>query len=280
MIHFLTLFTDGGQLQPDRKRPNMTKHDRSTSILHPADIPAAIGLLTRLPIRVDPTLATQRAAQSAWAWPLAGVVPALIGWGLGVGAVSVGLPPLFAACLALLGQVMVTGALHEDGLADVADGFWGGYERVRRLEIMKDSRIGAYGVIALVVSLGLRATALAAVLTAPGALIALVVIGFSSRLPMVLLMAALPNARGAGLASQVGRPPARTAWIACGVTALVVLILMPHALFPVLAYTGLGAIALAALANAKIGGQTGDVLGASQQISEIIGLAVMVSLIA
>ncbi|NDW52332.1 adenosylcobinamide-GDP ribazoletransferase [Aliiroseovarius sp. PrR006] len=258
----------------------MTKHDRSTSILHPADIPAAIGLLTRLPIRVNTTLATQRAARSAWAWPLAGIVPAIIGWVMGFGAVSVGLPPLFAACLALLGQIMVTGALHEDGLADVADGFWGGYERDRRLEIMKDSRIGAYGVIGLVLSLGLRASALAVLLPHPGALSALIVIAVSSRLPMVLLMAAMPNARGAGLASQVGRPPARTAWIACGVTALVVLILMPVALFPLVAYIGLGALTLAVLANTKIGGQTGDVLGASQQISEIIGLAVIVSLIA
>ena len=258
----------------------MTKHDSSMPILHPADIPSAIGLLTRLPIRVDATLATHRAARSAWAWPLAGLVPALIGWGLGTLAVSVGLPLLFAACLALLGQVMVTGALHEDGLADVADGFWGGYERDRRLEIMKDSRIGAYGVIGLVLSLGLRASSLAVLLTAPGVLSALVVIGVSSRLPMVLLMSALPNARGAGLASQVGRPPAITAGIACGVTALVVLIIMPSALLPLVACIGLGAAALAALAKAKIGGQTGDVLGASQQISEIIGLAVMVSLIA
>lgn len=225
-------------------------------------------------------LATGRAALSAWAWPLAGLVPALIGWALGVGAVSVGLPPLFAACLALLGQIMVTGALHEDGLADVADGFWGGFDRDRRLEIMKDSRIGAYGVIALVLSLGLRASALAVLLTYPGALSALVVIGVSSRLPMVLLMAALPNARGAGLASQVGRPPARTAWMACGATALVVLILMPNALPALVICTGLGAVVLAATAKAKIGGQTGDVLGASQQISEIIALAVLVTLLA
>lgn len=258
----------------------MTKHDRSKHNLHPADIPTAIGLLTRLPIRVDTQLATERAALSAWAWPLAGVVPALIGWGLGVGAVSVGLPPLFAACLALLGQVMVTGALHEDGLADVADGFWGGYDRDRRLEIMKDSRIGAYGVIALILSLGLRVTALALVLTAPAALPALIVIAVSSRLPMVLLMAALPNARGHGLSSQVGRPSPVTAWIASGVSALCALILFPSALPALLVFMGLGTIGLAALAKAKIGGQTGDVLGASQQISEIIGLAVIVTLIA
>lgn len=267
-------------MQPDCKRPNMTKRDSSKQILHPVDIPAAIGLLTRLPMRVDAELARQRAALSAWAWPLAGLLPALIGWALGVGAVSVGLPPFFAACLALGGQIMITGALHEDGLADVADGFWGGYDRDRRLEIMKDSRIGAYGVIALVLSLGLRAAALAVLLTAPSVLPALVVIGVSSRLPMVLLMAALPNARGAGLSSRVGRPPVRTAWMACGVTALLVLTLMPNALFPVLAYIGLGALALAATAKAKIGGQTGDVLGASQQISEIIALAVMIPLIA
>ncbi|WP_424939814.1 adenosylcobinamide-GDP ribazoletransferase [Aliiroseovarius sp. S253] len=257
----------------------MTKHDRSKPILHPADIPAAIGLLTRLPIRVDAELATQRSALSAWAWPLAGLVPALIGWGLGVAALSAGLPMLFAACLALLGQIMVTGALHEDGLADVADGFWGGYDRDRRLEIMKDSRIGAYGVIALILSLGLRASAVAVLLANPGVLSALVVIAVSSRLPMVLLMASLPNARGSGLASQVGRPRAVTAWMASGVTVLIVLIAMPSALLPLLVCIGLGSIALAALAKEKVGGQTGDVLGASQQISEIIGLAVVVSLI-
>ncbi|SMR71776.1 cobalamin-5'-phosphate synthase [Aliiroseovarius halocynthiae] len=258
----------------------MTKRDSSQPILHLADIPAAIGLLTRLPIRVDLTQATQRASLSAWAWPLAGVVPAVIGWGLGCAAISAGLSPLFAACLALLGQIMVTGALHEDGLADVADGFWGGYDRPRRLEIMKDSRIGAYGVIALILSLGLRASALSVLLATSSGLPALIVIAISSRLPMVLLMAAIPNARGHGLASQVGRPPAATAWLASGISALAVLILMPSALPALLVFTGLGTLALTALAKAKIGGQTGDVLGASQQIAEIIGLAVIVSLVA
>lgn len=248
--------------------------------MHPADIIAALGLLTRLPVRVDAARATQRSALSAWAWPLAGLVPALVGWAVGTTAICAGLPSLFAACLMLLGQIMVTGALHEDGLADVADGFWGGYDRARRLEIMKDSRIGAYGVIGLVLILGLRATALAAILNAPAILSALIIVGVTSRLPMVLLMSAQPNARGHGLASQVGRPKAPTVWIASIATALIVLTLAPSALPLLLVCLGLGSIALAATAKAKIGGQTGDVLGASQQISEVIALAVMVSLFA
>ncbi|MCK0143810.1 adenosylcobinamide-GDP ribazoletransferase [Aliiroseovarius sp. F20344] len=257
----------------------MTKHDSSAQITGPiaqfADIPSAIGLLTRLPIRVNTDQATQRAALSAWAWPLAGVIPAIIAWVLAMAAAGLGLPIYFASILAVLGQVMVTGALHEDGLADVADGFWGGFDRARRLEIMKDSRIGAYGVIALILSLGLRITALAAVLEGTYVVQALIVASVSSRLPMVLLMASLPNARGNGLANQVGRPSAATAWLSSSITALVVLVLLPAALPALILFLGVGAIALAALAKTKIGGQTGDVLGASQQISEIIALSVL-----
>lgn len=262
----------------------MTKHDSSPQVTGPiaqfADILSAIGLLTRLPIRVDAGHAMQRAALSAWAWPLAGLVPAIIAWGLATAAAGLGLPLYFAAILAVLGQIMVTGALHEDGLADIADGFWGGFDRARRLEIMKDSRIGAYGVIALIISLGLRITALAAVLEGTHIVQALIVVSVSSRLPMVLLMASLPNARGSGLANQVGRPPAATACLSSAITAVVVLGLLPTALPALILFLGLGAIALAALAKTKIGGQTGDVLGASQQISEIIALSVLAVLLA
>jgi len=123
------------------------------------DIPAAIGLLSRLPVPVDTDLATRRGARAAWAYPLAGLVVGALAGLVAQVALWLGLPPSIAALLALAAMIAITGALHEDGLADSADGLWGGWDRARRLEIMKDSRIGTYGVLALGLTLLLRAAA-------------------------------------------------------------------------------------------------------------------------
>ncbi len=109
---------------------------------------------------MDTVAATARGALAAWAYPLVGVVVGGLGAVTGALALWLGLPAPLAAGLVLLAMIAVTGALHEDGLADTADGFWGGWDRARRLEIMKDSQIGSYGVIALILSLGLRWSAL------------------------------------------------------------------------------------------------------------------------
>ncbi|GHE94806.1 adenosylcobinamide-GDP ribazoletransferase [Aliiroseovarius zhejiangensis] len=243
------------------------------------DLPAAIGLLTRLPVRLDTGAAVKRGARSAWAWPLVGLIPAGLGAAVGLVALGLDLPPLWAALAALVVQIMMTGAMHEDGLADTADGLWGGATRARRLEIMKDSRIGAYGVIALVLSLGLRAAALAVILPSEGAFWALLTVGAVSRTPMVALLAMLPNARSGGLSQTVGRVPRQTLLLALGCTLLVALILTPYALVALFFWTGLSSLLLAALARQKIGGQTGDILGASQQIAEIAALAVFAALL-
>ncbi|MDE9449140.1 adenosylcobinamide-GDP ribazoletransferase [Aliiroseovarius sp. Z3] len=244
-----------------------------------ADIPAAVGLLTRLPIRVDTDAAVKRGARSAWAWPLVGVIPAGLGALVGFAALGLGLPALWAAVAVLVAQVMITGAMHEDGLADTADGLWGGITQTRRLEIMKDSRIGAYGVIALALSLGLRASALAVILPSEGAFWALLVVGIVSRMPMVALMFALPNARDTGLSQSVGRVPQNTLTLAMGCTLLAALILTPYALVALFIWVGLSMVILAIIARQKIGGQTGDILGASQQVAEISALAVFATLL-
>ena len=144
---------------------------------------------------------------------------------------------------------------------------------------MKDSHIGAYGVIALVLSLLLRAALLAAILPADGAFWALLVTGVISRAPMVALMSVMQNARQAGLSQSVGRVPSQTAWLALASAGAVALILTPYAVLALLLWTGLAVVILAGLAQSKIGGQTGDILGASQQVAEIAALAVFAALL-
>ncbi|MEC7763623.1 MAG: adenosylcobinamide-GDP ribazoletransferase [Pseudomonadota bacterium] len=247
---------------------------RSDPLATPGDIPAALALLTRLPIPADHA----RGARAAWAWPLAGAAVGALAALVGGVALWLGLPAPLTAALILTTQIVVTGALHEDGLADVADGFWGGFDTARRLEIMKDSRIGSYGVIALVLSLLARWAALTALIPFGGLFWALVAIGLVSRAPMAVLMAAMPNARGTGLSQTVGRPSQATATLGVILAVLgLFLCLGTDALAPIL-WSAFATLAAAAIAKAKIGGQTGDVLGATQQLCEIAALAALAAI--
>jgi adenosylcobinamide-GDP ribazoletransferase len=186
---------------------------------------------------------------------------------------ALGLPPGVAAALALAAMAAATGGLHEDGLADTFDGLWGGRTPAQRLEIMRDSRVGSFGVLALVLVLLVRWQALAALAAGGGLVAACIAAGALSRAPMAAVMAGLPNARGAGLSQAVGRPAARTALAGAAVAlALGLAALGPGALALAVA-AALPALWLAAVARARIGGQTGDVLGAAQQLGEAAALA-------
>ncbi len=247
-------------------------------LFHLQDLPAALGLLSRFPIRINTELATQRGAYAAWAWPIAGLV---LGAVTGAGAMVflwLGLPIPLAALLTLTLQVLLTGALHEDGLADCADGLWGGYTRERRLEIMKDSRIGAYGVIAIALSLAARLFAIIIVLGAAFPLLSIMAVAVISRLPMAILIGTLPNARGSGLAQSVGQPPLMTVWASVTLALMISGLLLGAALLPVLIWVSLTTLTVALVARQKIGGQTGDILGASQQLAEIASLFTLASL--
>jgi adenosylcobinamide-GDP ribazoletransferase len=159
--------------------------------------------------------------------------------------------------------------LHEDGLADVADSF-GGATRERKLEIMRDSRIGTYGVCALFTSLLLRTGALSTIAEPAFAAPVLVATHMAARSNMALFMRLVPPAREDGLSVGVGRPPRASAVAA----AIIGMVALGIALGPA---AGVVAIALMAAAFAllrwlclrQIGGQTGDVLGALEQMGEI-----------
>jgi adenosylcobinamide-GDP ribazoletransferase len=240
-----------------------------------ADLRTAIGFSTRVPI-ARPTGATGAGlARAAWALPVAGACVGFIAAAVFWLAHTVGLAPLPAAALSIAAALVVTGCLHEDGLADVADGFGGGATRERKLAIMRDSRIGTYGTCALILSLLLRVAALAAVARPTAAISALLAAHIGARAVLPAVMRFVSPARPDGLSAGAGRPPAASVLTAAVVGVLANLILLgPVAgLLAVLAVCA-GALLLAWLSQRQIGGQTGDVLGATEQISEILILLV------
>ncbi len=254
---------------------------RENDILRPrlTDVAVAFALLSRLPLPRLPDAAFAHQARAGWAFGLVGAGVALIAGLVGVSAMWLGLPASAAAGLVLATQIAATGAMHEDGLADTADGLWGGWTRERRLEIMKDSAIGSYGVLALILSVGLRWVALAGLIGAgPGAGIgALVAAAALSRALLPGLMTALPGARVDGLSRRVGVPGRAVSLAALALGLGVAMVGVGAAALPALAFAALSVTGLALLARARIGGQTGDILGAAQQLAEIAVLLVLLA---
>jgi len=240
-----------------------------------AELAVAFGLLTRFPVPRLLLPAVGARSDAVWAYPLVGATVGTLGGAVYWLAHSLSCPPAFAALCALAAMIIATGAMHEDGIADFADGL-AGRTREQRLAIMRDHQIGTYGVIALVLSLAMRATAVTLLARSSAVVAALIAAGAASRLSAVLLMAALPPARTDGLSVSVGRPDARLAAIALGLTFAVCWLLLPFgvALLVVLS-AGLGAAAIGRVALTRLGGQTGDVLGASSQFCECLALAAL-----
>lgn len=234
-----------------------------------ADLVCGIGLLTRLP---TDWLARGRLpysmARSIWCWPLVG---ALLGEAAAIvyaGLLQLGIAHLPAAGWSIALLLLVCGGLHEDGLADMADGCGGGSDRARKLEIMRDSRVGSYGVMALGLALLVRVTALAAM---PGgdALLAMPVAGALARACMVAVLRRLPPARSDGLASSMAYLPVQ-AFVAClclaGCTAALLLPAPRMAAACIVA--AITATLMCRFARWQLGGQTGDVLGATAVVAE------------
>jgi adenosylcobinamide-GDP ribazoletransferase len=253
----------------------------------PDAVMRALGFLSRLPVPArffnEPDKAP---ADDAAAYPLAGVVIALPG-ALALLVTGALTDPLLAAALAVLTTIALTGALHEDGLADAADGFGGGASAERRLAIMKDSAIGAYGVIAVTGSMLLRIVALAAIAEAASPLtaaLAFIAAHGVARAAMVWHWIRLAGARPGGTADAAGQPTpgAMNAALLGGGAVFLLAIVLPAGLSAaaVAGLLVLGATAaFARLCRRMIGGHTGDTIGACEQIAEatlLIGLAMAI----
>jgi adenosylcobinamide-GDP ribazoletransferase len=230
----------------------------------------AITFFTRIPV-ARPAADEWPLAEAAWAFPLVGAGIGAVAAFVFLAAQLVGLGDWPSALLAVLGGLLLTGGLHEDGLADTADGLFGGSDRDRRLAIMRDSRHGTFAVLALVLSVALRAAALAQIGQPVFAGLALVAAHAGSRAMLAAAVSALSPARGDGLGAGAGRP--RLAMVIAAL--LSALAIAAAALGPMhgLIAIGIAAAAVAAAAGIsrrRIGGYTGDVLGAFQQIGEIV----------
>ena len=239
-----------------------------------ADLVSAFGLLTRLPLPRGATASST--ADAVWGWPVVGLAVGAIGAASYALAWRAGLDAVLSGLLAVIAMALATGGFHEDGLADTADGIGGGASPERRLLIMKDSRIGSFGALALIASVGLRVGAVAELaeprLVAP-ALIVAAVLGRSA-MPGVVLLSS--PARPDGLGAALGRLDGRRVVIGWCLGLLACLMLRrPHALLEAIFTTLLVAAAMAWLGVRGIGGYTGDTLGATEQVAECAVLLVL-----
>jgi adenosylcobinamide-GDP ribazoletransferase len=244
------------------------------------DLKTAVAFLTRLPM---PHPQGPMPANFVRAHRMFPVVGALIGAVVGLiylGLRHVGVPSLAAAALALGASAILTGALHEDGLADVADGFGGGRDPAAKLEIMRDSRLGTYGALILLVSFAAKLSALAAI---PDGYVvpSLIAAHALGRGILPWMSVGLPYARDDGLARNAGQPDAATATIAAGLAVLLALLSLSltNTLLSTL-LAGLSGLGMAWLAQRQIGGQTGDVLGGAEQVAETAILVLLAARLA
>lgn len=244
------------------------------------DLRIAASLLTRVPMPHPEGAVPSGLTRSQRAFPLIG---ALIGLAVGLvyaALLALHVPVLAAAALALGASAALTGALHEDGLADVGDGFGGGRDRDSKLTIMRDSRLGTYGAVVLVVGFATKLAALAALppaLAIPGLMVAHGV----GRAAIPALAAKMPFARADGLGKNAGRPTEANAIVAVVIGAILALLLLPlGTALLVLIVAAIAVAAVAFLAWRQIGGVTGDVFGAAEQAAEIAILVLIAARLA
>lgn len=267
---FLTVLPLAGAL-PATPPPPAARDDAADKADDAIDAVAGERPATPLPVKERPSAFLARAAGL---FPLIGVMVGIAAALALLASFHIGLHPLACALIGLAAAALVTGALHEDGLADFFDGLGAGGTVERRLAVMQDSHIGSFGALALVIAVLVRAATLAGLFSPDTAALALIAGATVSRAVLPAMMRWLPSARSDGLASAAGRPEPTQ-------VALAVLIALVTALLTVGFWGAMSAIVAAAFAAAIVGlaaqrlfgGKTGDVLGAAQVIAEIAVLA-------
>lgn len=255
------------------------------------DLAQALRFYSRLPVPALPWEQNPHALPDfprlARVLPLAGLALGLLPALAMAGALWLDLGPWLAATLAIGVMTLTTGAFHEDGLADTADSF-GGATRERRLEIMRDSRIGSFGATALILTFALRIGALATLIArTDGVAAAAAILGVAAlcRTAGLMPLVFLSPARLEGASHAVGQPPRNTFWFAAGLAGVTTIILgalggLPFSgIILMIALSALSGYGMIRLAQHHIQGQTGDIAGATQQVAEIAALIGLLTVI-
>lgn len=191
---------------------------------------------------------------------------------------ALGFPAAVGAAWTLVASLLLTGGLHEDGLADTADGFGGGNTRTRKLEIMRDSRIGSYGASALMLSLGIRGASVAALRQPEAVFSALVAAGALGRGALLGLLCLLRPARQEGLGASLGRIRPLASAVGLALAVACAMALGGSRGMAAITTACVAALVVAALAWRQVGGYTGDVLGAGEQVVECAVLTILAGL--
>lgn len=261
---------DGSQ-DPSQEPGYGVHEERSSSAQLWYAIRLCLGFLTRIPVFSVEYSGRASLAASSWAFPVVGIVVALAGAVVLWLADKVNLGGQLSALLALAAITLLTGALHEDGLADTADGFGLAGDIEKRIAAMRDPRIGVFGMVAIVIVFGARWIALGDLISISlsDGVTGLIAAAAISRGVLPAVMHSVPNARTEGLSFGAGRPEARPVGIALAISAVVAFFAFGFGgAILVLIVAGLTTYIVTIIARRLIGGQTGDVLGAIQQLTE------------
>jgi adenosylcobinamide-GDP ribazoletransferase len=238
------------------------------------DVRLAMMILTRIPMGRGALLPGATLARALWAYPLAGAIVGGVSGGAFALAVLAGLQTGPAAAVALVVSTLASGSIHEDGLADFSDGIGGGRDRDRKLEIMRDSRIGTYGAVALILSFLVRWSAIAALAIPEKVFLMWIAVDALSRAGIAIPLCLLPPARPDGLGAQAASPPVWSVVVAVVLAiAIAAALIYWHAL-SLIAVSLVAALVVTILARHHLKGHTGDVLGACALVAESAGLAV------
>ncbi len=241
-----------------------------------AELRAAFMLLSCLPVGKFKTH-VPKLEYALWAFPIVGF---FVG-GIIAGSYFIISQIIFstfaAAIFALIAGLLFTGAIHEDGLADCADGFGGGQNREKKLAIMEDSAVGSFGMLALIMVMGLRILMLSSLPAAPETVISIIICAVVSRFAMVGYLCLLPAARQKGLGNQASTDKLSSLFLAAVIALPAFYISFFNLMYATIAILVV-AFAWGIVAKKQIGGQTGDVCGAGQLLSETAGWVILTSI--
>ena len=232
----------------------------------------AVHFLTRIPTPFDVDYSPQRLLDASRYYPLVGAIVGTVAAAYFV--TDLALPTTIAVIIATAATALLTGAFHEDGLADTFDGVSGAHDRTRALEIMHDSRIGTFGALALILVITLKIAALSSLSDTTTIIISLIAAHTISRTSIVIVQATSTYARETGIAGPQDQPFKPINAIIATLTALITIAALALTLSPtaaLLATAGAitGHILIRLYFQPKLKGHTGDTLGATQQITEL-----------